>query len=169
MKLTQFNTKLGPMIAIADEYVLHLLEFIGRRGLELEIEQLKLKTKSNITAGMTIPLISIQQELDLYFAGDLKEFKTPIVFSGTTFQQRVWEQLQKIPYGETRSYAEIATAIGQPTAFRAAANANGCNQLAIIIPCHRVINSNGKLGGYGGGIENKRWLLNHEKAGNKKW
>jgi len=153
------------MIAVADNNALYLVEFIGRKNLDREIQQLKLKTNSDITSGITAPLNSIQQELNQYFEGNLKEFKTPIDILGTPFQQQVWQELCKIPYGKTKSYAELAQAIGKPNAFRAVANANGCNQLAIIIPCHRVIHSDGKLGGYGGGIENKKWLLNHEKVG----
>lgn len=168
MNFSRFDTKLGQMVAIADEKVLYLLEFAECRGLEREIEQLKLKTMSDIKHGKTQPISLIEQELNQYFDGNLKEFKTPIHILGTPFQQKVWEELKKIPYGQTRSYSDIAHAIGKPTAFRAVANANGSNQLAIIIPCHRVINSNGKLGGYAGGIENKEWLLNFEKAEYKK-
>ena len=81
---------------------------------------------------------------------------------GSDFQQKVWQALLKIPYGETRSYAAQAAAMGFPKATRAVANANGANQLAIVIPCHRIINSNGALGGYGGGVARKEWLLQHE-------
>ena len=84
---------------------------------------------------------------------------------GSPFQKQVWEELKKIPSGETRAYLAIAKAVGRPTACRAVANANGANQLAIIIPCHRVINTNGELGGYGGGIARKQWLLDLEKNG----
>lgn len=82
---------------------------------------------------------------------------------GSSFQMRVWEELEKIPFGQTRSYQEIATAIGRPTACRAVARANSTNQLAIIIPCHRVINSSGALGGYAGGLSRKQWMLKHEQ------
>jgi len=164
MYISKINTKLSPMVAIADEYKLYLLEFIGRPHLDHEIEQIKFKTKLDIRPGKTKPIDLIEQELNEYFEGKLKEFKTPICLGGTTFQQSVWKELQKIPYGETRSYANIANSIGKPTASRAIGNANGSNQLAIIIPCHRVINSNGNLGGYAGGLEYKKWLLNFEKT-----
>ena len=82
---------------------------------------------------------------------------------GSPFQKIVWEELMRITFGETRSYGDQAAAMGKPTAYRAVANANGANQLAIIIPCHRIINTNGELGGYGGGISRKKWLINHEK------
>lgn len=158
---TWIDTKLGPMLAIADEKSLYLLEFMNRKGLQQEIERLKINWQ--IVQGKTKPLISIELELKKYFNCQLKEFKTPIVLSGTPFQKKVWQELIKIPIGKTISYLNLAVAINNPKGFRAAANANGKNQLAIIVPCHRVINANGDLGGYGGGINNKQWLLNHEK------
>jgi AraC family transcriptional regulator, regulatory protein of adaptative response / methylated-DNA-[protein]-cysteine methyltransferase len=151
------------MLAIADEKALYILEFVERRGLEQEIEQLKNKIHAEIIPGNTAPIRSIIKELKAYFAGQLQDFKTPLHILGSHFQQAVWQELIKIPYGETRSYAEQARAINKPTAYRAVANANGANQLAIIIPCHRIINSNGKLGGYGGGIMRKKWLIEHER------
>lgn len=157
------DTPLGPMLAIADEQALYLLEFVDRRGLEKEVEQLRKKTKSAIIPGHTKPIHEIKIELNWYFEGRLTKFKTPIIFMGSDFQKTVWEELKKIPPGETRSYLEIAIAVEKPTAFRAVARANGANQFAIIIPCHRVINSDGKLGGYGGGLVRKEWLLKHEK------
>lgn len=165
MKLSQFDTKLGPMVAIADDKMLYLLEFVGRRGLEQEIEQLKITTKSDILPGKTQPINLIEQEIHQYFDGKLTEFKTPICFWGTPFQQKVWTELKNIPYGQTRSYADVAKALGKPTAFRAVGNANGSNRLVIIIPCHRVINGGGKLGGYAAGLERKKLLLNLEKTG----
>ncbi|RNB87258.1 bifunctional transcriptional activator/DNA repair protein Ada [Brevibacillus fluminis] len=165
LKASWLDTRLGPMIAIADEEVLYLLEFIDRRGLEREVERLRRKTKSAVIPGNTQPIHSIESELEDYFEGRLTEFRTPLRLLGSPFQKKVWEQLQKIPPGQTISYADIAVAIGKPGAYRAVAQANAANQLAIVIPCHRVINSNGDLGGYGGGISRKRWLLGHEKKG----
>jgi AraC family transcriptional regulator of adaptative response/methylated-DNA-[protein]-cysteine methyltransferase len=163
LKASWLDTRLGPMIAIADDHALYLLEFVDRRGLEREVERLRRKTKSAIIPGSTFPINSIENELKHYFDGNLIKFKTPLFFIGSLFQKSVWEALRNIPYGETRSYADIAKAVGSPTAFRAVAQANGANQLALVIPCHRVINTNGDLGGYGGGITRKDWLLNHEK------
>lgn len=165
LKASWLDTPLGPMLAIADEKSLYLLEFVDRRGLEREIERLRQKTKAGIIPGCTEPINSIKNELAKYFNGKLSEFKTPMLFLGSPFQQRVWEELKKIPPGETRSYTDLAISIGKPTACRAVALANGANQLAIIIPCHRVINSNGQLGGYAGGITRKQWLINHERHG----
>ena len=162
LKASWIDTKLGSMIAIADEKALYLLEFVDRRGLEREIERFRIKTKSNIIPGVTDPIKLIISELELYFEGKLKQFKTPLCFLGSLFQVSVWEELLRIPYGQTRSYMTQSEAIGKNKAYRAVANANGANQLAIIIPCHRIINSNGDLGGYGGGIVRKKWLIEHE-------
>jgi AraC family transcriptional regulator of adaptative response/methylated-DNA-[protein]-cysteine methyltransferase len=158
------ETPLGTMIAIADEHVLYLLEFVDGRGVDREIEKLCATKNATIITSSTTPIESVKIELAAYFNGNLKQFTTPIYMMGTPFQQCVWKALKNIPYGETKSYGEQAATIGNKTAFRAVANANGANQLAIIIPCHRVINSNGKLGGYGGGINRKQWLLDFEKS-----
>lgn len=164
LKSTWIDTPLGEMLAISDEKSLYLLEFAERRGLEREIERLRVKIKTEIIPGNTSPIDSIKSELKSYFEGSLKKFKTPLQLFGSSFQQSVWSELMRIPYGETRSYAEQAIAIGKETAYRAVANANGANQLAIVIPCHRIINKNGDLGGYGGGIHRKKWLIAHEKG-----
>jgi len=102
-------------------------------------------------------------ELDEYFAGTRKKFETPIAFeAGTTFQKKVWDALRSIPYGELRSYGDIAATIGQPKAPRAVGGANNRNPISIIVPCHRVIGKSGSMVGYGGGIWRKEWLLEHE-------
>jgi methylated-DNA-[protein]-cysteine S-methyltransferase len=103
------------------------------------------------------------RQLSAYFKGELRKFDLPLDFAGTPFQIRVWQELLKIPYAETRSYAEIAAAIGSPLAVRAVGAANGANPLAIVVPCHRVVGASGKLVGYGGGIEMKRRLLSMER------
>ena len=164
LKAAWLDTPLGPMIAIADEKALYLLEFVERRGLEREIERLRQKTKAAIIPGRSPPIDSIEKELSLYFEGILREFETPFIVLGSPFQKCVWEELCKISYGETVSYLDIAVAIGRPTACRAVAQANGANQLALVIPCHRVINATGELGGYGGGVARKAWLVKHEKG-----
>ena len=105
----------------------------------------------------------IEKELRDYFSGKNLNFQTPIFLLGSDFQKTVWNALQTIPIGQTQSYLEVAKKIGNDKAFRAVANANGANQLALIIPCHRVINANGELGGYGGKKKKKAWLLAHEK------
>jgi len=151
------------MIAIADEDNLYLLEFVDRRGLEHEIESLRKKLKTAIIPGQTQIIRNIESEITHYFNGKNLEFKTPIHLVGSPFQKSVWEELRNIPLGETRSYLDIAKSLKKPTAFRAVAQANGANQLAIIVPCHRVINTNGELGGYGGGVARKQWLLELER------
>ncbi len=163
LKTSWIDTPLGPMLAISDDQALYLIEFVDRRGLEKEIERLRKKVKLPIIPGSSKPIQQIEKELEKYFNGYKDPFQTPLVLLGSPFQKRVWEELKKIPRGETRSYKDIAKSIGQPSALRAVANANGANQFAIVIPCHRVINSNGELGGYGGGLKRKEWLLKHEK------
>ena len=141
------------MLALADEESLYRLEFLDPS------EEVPLPERSERSK----PLVSIERELDLYFEGKIKEFKTPLSLVGTPFQKRVWEELQKIPYGKTQSYVETAKAIGRPSAFRAVARANGTNKMAIVIPCHRVIYADGTLGGYSSGIEKKKQLLQLEQ------
>ena len=102
--------------------------------------------------------------MEEYFAGARREFTARFVLRGTPFQRRVWEELRRIPYGETISYAELARRIGSPKAVRAVGLANGANPIAIIVPCHRVIGANGTLTGYGGGLPTKRYLLDLEKG-----
>jgi AraC family transcriptional regulator of adaptative response/methylated-DNA-[protein]-cysteine methyltransferase len=163
LKVVQFATPLGPMLAIGDDHSLYLLEFMDRKGLDREVEQLHRATNSAILPGEAATLHAIQQELARYFEGELELFSTPIALWGTVFQQRVWQQLCTIPYGQTIAYRELAQALGSPTACRAVAGANSCNHLALIVPCHRVINSSGALGGYAAGADRKEWLLAHER------
>jgi AraC family transcriptional regulator, regulatory protein of adaptative response / methylated-DNA-[protein]-cysteine methyltransferase len=117
----------------------------------------------DVVSGITEPIVSVQQECEDYFNGTLKQFTTPLHFLGTPFQQSVWQALQDIPYGETRSYADLAGVIGNPKAHRAVAGANHANPFTIIVPCHRVIYADGSLGGYAGGLTRKQWLLDHER------
>lgn len=123
-----------------------------------------LREKQDISSNHKNPkatqfLDQAEEEINQYFSGRLKEFKVPLDIQGTEFQKKVWRQLSKIPYGETCSYQDIATKIKQPKACRAVGTANGKNPLSIIIPCHRVITADGKLGGYSGGLNTKTKLL----------
>jgi methylated-DNA-[protein]-cysteine S-methyltransferase len=104
------------------------------------------------------------RQLREYFAGGLTHFDVPLAMHGTPFQQRVWKELQGIPYGQTVSYGELALRVGCPNGSRAVGLANGANPISIIVPCHRVVGSDGALVGYGGGLRNKEWLLAHERA-----
>jgi methylated-DNA-[protein]-cysteine S-methyltransferase len=108
------------------------------------------------------PFRGVCEQLAAYFEGEATSFDVPMDAAGTTFQRRVWRELCAIPYGTAISYVELARRIGQPTASRAVGGANGRNPISIIVPCHRVIAADGTLGGYGGGLDRKRWLLDHE-------
>jgi methylated-DNA-[protein]-cysteine S-methyltransferase len=110
------------------------------------------------------PFSQAREELAEYFAGERKTFDVPIRGAGTPFQERVWQELVRIPFGMTITYAELARRVGQPNASRAVGNANGRNPISIIVPCHRVIGANGRLTGYAGGLDNKRWLLDLERG-----
>ncbi|WP_228517668.1 methylated-DNA--[protein]-cysteine S-methyltransferase [Aliidiomarina indica] len=114
------------------------------------------------SAEQTALLEQLKQELDAYFAGSLTAFTVPLAPQGTAFQQQVWRALQQIPYGRTCSYHDLAHQVERPRGYQAVGQANGRNPIGIIIPCHRVIQKNGNLGGYAGGIERKSWLLRHE-------
>lgn len=160
----ELKTEIGDMIAVADEKYLYFLDFKEDSKADHKLKILKLKLKRPIVRGKNDLIDSIDYELKEYFKGFLKEFKTPVAFFGTPFQIDVWKALQTIPYGKTVSYADLATSVGKPSAFRAAANANGRNLLPIIVPCHRVINSDGKQGGYSSGLKRKEWLLHHEQS-----
>ncbi len=105
-----------------------------------------------------------REQLRAYFAGELLDFTVALALEGTRFQRRVWDELRRIPFGDAVSYAEVARRVGRPTGARAVGSANGRNPVAIIVPCHRVIAADGTLGGYGGGLGRKRWLLDHEAA-----
>jgi AraC family transcriptional regulator of adaptative response/methylated-DNA-[protein]-cysteine methyltransferase len=157
------DTPLGPMTAVGDDEALYLLEYADRRGLEGQVGRLRARVKAGIVPGRTGPIAQIEAELAAYFDGSSMRFETPLARLGSPFQRAVWDALLAIPPGQTRSYAELARAVGRPRAVRALGQANGANPFAIVVPCHRVINADGALGGYGGGLPRKRWLLDHER------
>lgn len=157
-----FSTPLDNMISLTDAKYLYLLEFLDRRGLEREIEKLRIKHNARILPGNTDINKSLVEQLNLYFSGRLRQFTVPLYKSGTPFQMKVWDILTTIPPGQTISYQDIASRLGNINLVRAVGNANGANQISIIIPCHRVISANGDIGGYGGGIQRKKYLLNIE-------
>ena len=163
LKHVHFKTPRGEMMAIANHQTLFLLEFMNRKNLSANIARLLHQKNTTLTPGTTPPLLSIQRELDAYFKGILQTFQTPITTPGTPFQRQVWDALQTIPFGQTKSYLEQAKMLAQPNAVRAVANANGQNQFVIRIPCHRVIRHNNTLGGYAAGLEQKAWLIQHEQ------
>ena len=145
------TTPLGVLIVVADEQYLYGLYFEDC-----------FDHKRYTYKGITEPIQQVQSQLEEYFLGTRNIFMVPLFLQGTEFQQRTRQALQQVPYGKTIAYKELASSLGKPTAYRAAANANGANPLVIIIPCHSVINANGSLGGYSAGIERKKWLLEHE-------
>jgi AraC family transcriptional regulator of adaptative response/methylated-DNA-[protein]-cysteine methyltransferase len=159
-----FDTPLGPMLAIANDHGLCLLEFVDRRMLETQLNVLRRRFGCAIVPGDNPHLQKIGHELERYFAGTLRKFTVSIDLRGTPFQMSVWNRLMAIPPGETLSYAQLARDIGVQNAQRAVGRANGDNRLAIIVPCHRVVRSDGTLCGYGGGVWRKQWLLEHERA-----
>jgi len=162
LSFERISTPLGPMIVIGSDEGIYLLEFTDRRMLETELKQLEKSFKSAILPGTNKHIKALKDQLSEYFDGRRKHFDVPLVIFGTEFQKKAWNALLKIPYGKTRSYKIQAETIGHPKAVRAVGTANGCNRIAIVIPCHRVIGENGKLTGYGGGLWRKQWLLDHE-------
>lgn len=163
MWVNRIFTPLGPMLICSNDDGLHLLEFVDRRMLETQIKRVSKYTKCFYVPGEHALMAEVDKQMRAYFSGDLKDFDLPLRLLGTDFQQQVWNALLKIPYGETRSYAQQAELIGNPNAVRAVGTANGDNRFAIIVPCHRVIGSDGKLSGYGGGLWRKEKLLDIEK------
>lgn len=163
INITRIETPLGAMFAGAVEQGVCLLEFTDRRMLETELKCLSKILNATIIQGHNVHFDLLSQQLNEYFEGKRKEFTVPLFTPGSLFQQSVWEELQRIPYGTTRSYKQQAIALKRPEAIRAVANANGMNRISILIPCHRVIGEDGHLTGYGGGLWRKKWLLDMEK------
>lgn len=163
MRATWIATPLGDMIAVSSKHHLHLLEFVDRKGLPAELRRLQSGLKERIGIGAMAPSEQAASELADYFAARSAAFATPLAQGGSTFTRDVWDALREIPAGETRSYAQIARRIGRPTATRAVARANGANRIALMIPCHRVIGSDGSLTGYGGGLWRKQRLIEIER------
>lgn len=156
------DTSLGPMIIVCDDTHLYLSEFTVRKNLKGQFEKLSKHYQRPILPGTNHLTDEVCRQIKAYFTGQLQQFDLPLFTTGTDFQKRVWAALIDIPFGSTCSYAELAVAVGNEKAVRAVAGSNAKNGLAIIIPCHRVINKGGKLGGYAGGLDKKQWLLDHE-------
>ena len=162
--ISRIETALGPMFVGSVDRGVCLLEFVDRRMLETQLARVRRVLNAELYPGDHRLNRAMETELAEYFAGTRRAFDIPLVTAGTPFQESVWAELRTIAYGETRSYAEQAKRIGRPTAVRAVARANGDNRIAIVIPCHRVIGSNGKLTGYGGGLWRKQRLLDLEQS-----
>ncbi len=161
--ISRATTPLGPIFICATNVGICLLEFVDREKLEKEFSDIQKHLKAKIIAGENEHIKQAKQEISEYFNGQRKMFDVALDMPSTDFQSIVWHALLKVGYGQTVSYQQQAQSIDKPKATRAVAAANGANRIAIIVPCHRVIGKNGKLTGYAGGIERKRWLINHEK------
>ncbi|TCL08749.1 AraC family transcriptional regulator of adaptative response/methylated-DNA-[protein]-cysteine methyltransferase [Shimia isoporae] len=157
------STTLGDMIAVSSTSHLHLLEFTDRKALPRELSRLRAHAKGDLGLGRFGPTDQIEAELSAFFSGRNDTFATPLALHGSAFTKEVWHALLAIPAGHTRSYSQIAREIGRPTATRAVARANGANQIAVVIPCHRVLGADGALTGYGGGLWRKQKLLEIEQ------
>jgi AraC family transcriptional regulator of adaptative response/methylated-DNA-[protein]-cysteine methyltransferase len=163
IRTVKIESPLGELIAGATDEGVCLLEFNEGKRPVSEKEDLVRLLGQPLEEGMNEHLKTLIDQLDQYLNGSLREFTIRLVTPGTDFQKAVWNKLLEIPYGTTRSYQEQANELNKPASVRAVANANGMNRIAIVIPCHRVIGSNGSLTGYGGGLRRKQWLLEHEK------
>lgn len=164
ISLRRIDTPIGPMIAGATAEGLCLLEFSDRRMLETQLRRVTKRLDRPLSAKPNPHIDQIEAELREYFRGDRDSFGVPLVLAGTPFQETVWHALLEIPYGETVSYDELARRVDCPGGQRAVGGANGDNRIAIVVPCHRVIRSDGALGGYGGGLPRKQHLLDLEKG-----
>lgn len=164
MVYRNLKSPLGEMIAGATEKGVCFLEWHDRGGVDKIKLRVEKRYKVSLQEGNNRHLDQLERELADYFAGRLKKFSVPMAVTGTPFEQKTWEKLLSIPYGQTRSYSQIASLLGKSGARRAVGRANGANYLAIVIPCHRVIESNGNLRGYGGRLWRKRYLLDLEQG-----
>lgn len=156
------DSPLGKMIAGATAKGVCFLEWHDRGGVERIKQRVEKRYKMPLVKGNNRHLDQLEKELSTYFEGKLKRFKVKVDVTGTPFERRTWEQLLLIPYGQTRSYTQIAEKLGKPGGRRAVGRANGANYLGIVIPCHRVIEANGNLRGYGGKVWRKKYLLELE-------
>lgn len=161
------DSPVGPLMAGATSDAIVLLEFSDRAIVEDQLARLRQRFSASIVPGRNHWLTELRQQLGEYFAARRRHFDLPLRYPGTPFQEKVWSTLLRIPYGETWSYLDVASSLGDPKATRAVGTANGMNRIAIVIPCHRVVNANGDLGGYGGGLWRKRILLDLEKGQEK--
>jgi AraC family transcriptional regulator of adaptative response/methylated-DNA-[protein]-cysteine methyltransferase len=153
---------IGPLTLGATSRAVRVLEFVDRDGPP-SLERLRRSLGSPVLPGTNELLSQLRTELEQYFAGTRREFNVPVEYRGTAFQCRTWDALRTIPYGATISYEALAGRVGRPSGQRAVGSANGRNPVSIVVPCHRVVNKSGQLGGYGGGLWRKQFLLDHER------
>ena len=164
LRASWIDTPIGAMVTICDATQLHLLEFPERKGLAREVQRLFQFSKGQLGFGRFAFTDLVQAQLTEFFGGQRSKFDLPLALHGTDFSKTVWHALKDIPAGQTRSYAQLAQSIARPTAMRAVARANGANQIAIVVPCHRVIGADGTLTGYAGGLWRKQKLIELERA-----
>jgi AraC family transcriptional regulator of adaptative response/methylated-DNA-[protein]-cysteine methyltransferase len=162
LRVALLDTPLGPMLAAVSDQAVCQLEFADRRGLETGYEEMRRRFQLPVLPGENGVMRQLRQELGEYFRGARRSFSVALDLRGTEFQQKVWLELGRIPFGETTTYESIARRIGAPSAVRAVGRANGANRIAVLVPCHRVIASDGTLSGYGGGLWRKRLLIDLE-------
>ena len=162
--MREIDSPVGVLVAGVTDGGVCLLEFRDREVLEAQVARVRARVGPT-GSGSHHLLDQLQLELEEFFDGSRREFTVPLVYPGTPFQRRVWNALREIPFGETISYEELAHRVGSPSGQRAVGHANGQNPIAIVIPCHRVVNKDGKLGGYGGGLWRKSLLLGLERGG----
>lgn len=160
---TYYKSPCGDIIVGSIDDELCLCDWVNRKNRETIDRRMRRILKADMQQGTSSVIELAIQQFDEYFSGERKSFDIPLRFAGTDFQQLVWKELCRIPYGQTASYGEVAVRIGMPTSVRAVANANGANAIAIFVPCHRVIGSNKTLTGYAGGLEAKQFLLDQER------
>ena len=162
------TSPLGDLIAVSSASHLHLLEFVERKALPRELTRLRDFAKGDLGLGRFAPTDQVEAELATFFAGQSANFETPLAFHGSAFTKEVWHALRDIPAGETRTYSELAKSMDRPSATRAVARANGANQIALLVPCHRVLGADGALTGYGGGLWRKQKLIEIERQYQRK-
>lgn len=163
VNIAYIETDMGLMVAGSTETGICMFEFADYKLIDLELRQLGKHFKAPLVQGENRHIETLRRQIEEYFKGDRRAFDIPLDLVGTEFQKEVWLALLKIPYGSTTTYARQAELIGKSTSVRAVANANGKNKISIILPCHRVIGSDGSLTGYGGGMWRKRKLLEFEQ------
>ncbi len=162
IKIAYYKTKIGELILGSYDEKLCLLDFRYRKMRLTVDNRIKRYLKVDFVEQEDDIIAKTKKQIDEYLQGQRKEFTIPLLFVGSDFQKQVWQELLKVGYGETTTYLDIAKRINNPKAVRAVASANGANAIGLIVPCHRVIESSGKLGGYGGGLSVKKLLLNIE-------
>lgn len=158
------DTPIGRMVAIASNAGICVLEFLDGRAAPSVARKFARRHGARAAAGPSAHVEQLRAELTAYFGGELRRFETPLDLRGTPFQRAIWMRVARAPYGKTITYAQVAARAGRPSAVRAAGHANGRNPVSIVVPCHRIVGTDGSLRGYGGGLWRKRWLLELERG-----